>query len=205
MFRCVALSVLIYLASSKDVWDFSFLREGGWCPCFSRPLNDWEMGSVERFLSWLDGLRVHRDEEDKVPWIETKNGKFTMKSLYTALESGTSVSFPWSNIWKAWVQHRVNFFAWEVTWGKILTLDQVQKRGWPLANRCLLCHVEEEFIGHLLVRCAKTRILWELLFTLFGVYRVLPLLVRETLLGWHGSFVNKKCRKVWRAGPLCLF
>ena len=32
-----------------------------------------------------------------------------------------------------------------------------------------------------------------------------PSSVRETLLSWDGSFVGKKCKKVWRAGPLCIF
>ena len=80
-----------------------------------------------------------------------------------------------------------------------------KKRGRSLANRCFLCRIEEKSIHHLLFHCVKTRILWELLFALFGVSWVLPSLVRETLLGWHGSFVGKKNRKVWRAGPLCLF
>ena len=40
------------------------------------------------------GLRVYSDEEDRVSWIETKNDKFTMKLLYTALELGISSSFP---------------------------------------------------------------------------------------------------------------
>ena len=34
---------------------------------------------------------------------------------------------------------------------------------------------------------------------------MLPSLVKETLLGWHWSFVAKEHRKVWKAGPLCLF
>ena len=33
----------------------------------------------------------------------------------------------------------------------------------------------------------------------------LPSLVREVLLGCHGSFVGKKRKKVWRAALLCLF
>ena len=34
---------------------------------------------------------------------------------------------------------------------------------------------------------------------------MLPESVRETLLGWHGPFEDKKRRKVWKAEPLCLF
>ena len=79
-----------------------------------------------------------------------------MKSLYMDLEPGTLISFPWSNIWKAWVHPRDSFFAWEASWGKALTLDQVQKRGWSLVNRCFFCRAEEESIGYLLVHCIKT-------------------------------------------------
>ena len=64
---------------------------------------------------------------------------------------------------------KMAFFAWEATCGKTLTLDLVQMRGFSLANRCFLCHSEEETIDHILLHCAKTRSLWELLFTLFGV------------------------------------
>ena len=34
---------------------------------------------------------------------------------------------------------------------------------------------------------------------------MLPSSFRLTLIGWHGSFVGKKHKKVWRAGSLCLF
>ena len=80
-------------------------------------------------------------------------------------------------------------------WGKVLTLDQLKRRGWFLANICFLCLVEEESINHILIHCTKTRVLWELLIVLFGVTWVLPFMVRETLLGWHGSFMGKKHKK----------
>ena len=54
-------------------------------------------------------------------------------------------------------------------WGKVLTLDQLKRRGWNLANRCFLCCAEEEMINHILIHCSKARVLWELVFALFGV------------------------------------
>ena len=73
------------------------------------------------------------------------------------------------------------FVAWEASWGKVLTLDQLKRRGWNLANRCFLCCVEEEMINHILIHCSKAKVLWELVFTLFGVNLVLPLSARDTL------------------------
>ena len=97
------------------------------------------------------------------------------------------------------------FFVWEASWGKALMLDQLKKRGWSLLNRCFLCCAAEESIDHLLIHCTKTRVLWELLFTFFGVLWVLHSSVKEILLRWHDTFVGKKWIKVWRAISLCLF
>ena len=103
------------------------------------------------------------------------------------------------------MQPKISFFAWEATWGKALTLDLVQKKGWTLANRCFMCLEKEETIDHLFLHCSKTRVLWDLLFALFGVSWVLPSSVRETLLSWHGSFVGKKHKRVWRVASLYIF
>ncbi|RVW97629.1 hypothetical protein CK203_027994 [Vitis vinifera] len=96
-------------------------QEGGgsWSPLFSRPFNDWKLDEVESLLLCLHGKRLHRDEEDKVLWTETKSGKFSLKSLYKALELGSLVYFPMKIIWNLWVQPKVSFFAWEATWGKL--------------------------------------------------------------------------------------
>ncbi|RVX01293.1 hypothetical protein CK203_031217 [Vitis vinifera] len=129
---------------------------GGWNPSFSRLLNDWEIETVECFLSRIQDNVVVEERED------------------------------------------------EATWGKVLTLDQLQRRGWSLANKCSLCYAHEESIDHMLLHCGKAR-LWEVLFSLFRVCWVIQASVRETLLGWQGSFIGRKRKKVWSATPLCLF
>ena len=42
-------------------------------------------------------------------------------------------------------------------------------------------------------------------FALFRVMWVLPYSVRNTLLGWHGTFMSKKRSKVWMAALLFFF
>ena len=34
---------------------------------------------------------------------------------------------------------------------------------------------------------------------------ILSCTVKETLLGWHGAFVGKACKKAWQMTPLCIF
>ena len=143
-------------------------------------------------LQWLGGggggkiLGVASWEESAEMWMiwcfgpETKSGKFLVKSLYLALEAGCPSLFPSSCIWNVWVQPKISFFAWEATWGKALTPDLIQKRGWALANRCFMCLEKEETIDHLLLHCTKTRVLWDLLFNLFGLSWMLPSSVRDS-------------------------
>ena len=87
---------------------------------------------------------------------------------------------------------RICFFAWEVTWAKILTLDQLKKGEWRIPNRCYLCKIEDETSDHILIHCLKARLLWQLIFALFGIQWVLNCSVREVLLSWHGSFIRGK-------------
>ena len=46
--------------------------------------------------------------------------------------------------------------------------------------------------------------LWNLIYSLFGVKWVMHSSIRRNLLGWHSSFVGKKWEKARRTAPLCL-
>ena len=108
-------------------------------------------------------------------------------------------------IWVDKVPTKVVFFAWEATWGKILTLDRLKKRGWQLLNHCFLCGCEEENVNHILLHCIVVRVLWEIVLALFGVQWVFLESVKEMLFSWRGPFVGKKRKKIWNSIPLCIF
>ena len=84
---------------------------------------------MERLLMRIQGKRVSAKTEDRVIWKKTKSGLFTVKSLYSAEEPGSTVRFPRKLIWNPYVPPRVGFFAWEASWGKVLNLDQLKRRG----------------------------------------------------------------------------
>ena len=100
------------------------------------------------------------------------------------------------------MQPKLSFFAWEASWGRVLTLDHLQKRSWALANRYFLCQTFEESIDHLLLHCEKNKGSVDV--APFFIWSILGVSVMETLLGWRGSFVDKKRKEMWQVGLLCL-
>ena len=170
---CESFPSLFSISLSKNAWVsdvWNPVGDGnGWTPLFVRAFNDWEIELVEHFLHKIQVFRVQREEEDKVVWTTPKYGTFSIKSLYSILEPGGSSLFPSDSIWRVSVPPKVAFFAWEASWGKVLTLEQLQRREYSLANRCFLCLSKVGTMDHLLLHCVKTWVLWNLLFSLFGV------------------------------------
>ena len=115
------------------------------------------------------------------------------------------IGFPSRCIWVDSVPTKVAFYAWEATWGRVLTLDRLQKRGWQLPNCCFLCGCEEETVNHILIHCIVVRVLWDIVLGLSGVQWVFPETVKGVLTSWRGPFVGKKRKKIWKSIPLCIF
>ena len=87
----------------------------------------------------------------------------------------------------------------------MLTLDRLQKRGWQLPNCCFLCGCEEESVNHILIHYIVAKVLWNMVFALFGGQWVFLKTVKEVLLSWRGPFVGKKRKKIWKSIPLYIF
>ncbi|KAJ9682276.1 hypothetical protein PVL29_018248 [Vitis rotundifolia] len=117
---CEVFPSLFALTISKEarvneVWTAEGERGGSWTPRFNRPFNDWELEEVERLLCCLDGKKVRVDEEDRVRWMDSKDGDFLVKSLYRALQLVSLASFPLKIIWSSCVQPKLSFFEWEAS------------------------------------------------------------------------------------------
>nr|CAN74793.1 hypothetical protein VITISV_000043 [Vitis vinifera] len=110
-----------------EVWDSS-LGQGGWNLSLVRDFNDWEMDQIGDMLNLLKDFRIS-PEEDSVRWKWEGNGVFGAKGAYKRLCGSSAGVFPNRRIWLDKVPTKVFFFAWEASWGKILTLDKLQRRG----------------------------------------------------------------------------
>ena len=114
-------------ATVEEMWDQNF-GQGGWNLRFLRDFNDWELDIIGDLLHALRGYKPSM-EEDLVCWKGGKNGKFRVKEAYRLVARSNDIVFLSRCIWVYSVPTKVAFYAWKATWGRVLTLDRLQKRG----------------------------------------------------------------------------
>ena len=137
---------------------------------------------------------------DKICWKGLVGASFSVHDAYKVLNPSPTTLFPAKGIWVTYVPTKPAF-----AWGKVLTLDKLQRRGWHFPNRCYLCGRTEESVHHILLHCSVVNSLWEIILSLVGVSWAFPKTVKEALLSWRGSFLGKKRMKILKSVPLCIF
>ena len=134
---------LFAITDSKDAWIVDMWEDEGelvhWSPCFSRQFYDWELEMVEDFLRRIQKHAIWCEIEDRMTWSASRNMKFSVKAFYSFLSLGDVEAFPIRVIGKPWVPTRFEFFAWELSWGRTMTLDCLKIRGISLVNESFLC------------------------------------------------------------------
>jgi hypothetical protein len=88
------------------------------------------------FYRCLYDCKLQGEGIDKLWWVPSRKGLFEVKSFYRALSHRELVSFPWKSVWRFKTPPRVAFFVWTAVHSKILTLDNLGRRGLVVVNRC---------------------------------------------------------------------
>ena len=199
--------ILLECAGDREASVASVLSRlnGGveWNVTFIRNFNDWEMDGVTTFVHFLYSHSPVFMDSDILWWRLKKNGLFDIGSFYHAIRNRPCVSFPWKSVWRSKAPRRVYFFVWSATWNKILTYDNLMRRGYTLTNWCCMCRCEGESVDHLLIHCYMANELWNFVFRSFGIQWVLPRRVIDLVDGWW-NLLGKHSSDIWNMVPLCL-
>lgn len=89
--------------------------------------------------------------------------------LYLCLERGDQRNETLEGVWKLDLIPKIAIFWWTCLRNKILTMDNLKKRGFHLTNRCILYHKEEESVDHILLWFSYSGEVWRLLLNMLEV------------------------------------
>ena len=78
------------------------------------------------------------------------------------------------------------------------------KPGQGEVDTICMCKAAGETIDHLFIHCSVARELWSLVFSVFGVWWVLPCHVLELLTCWSVNFKRYKSAAIWELIPHCI-
>ncbi|XP_058078534.1 uncharacterized protein LOC131226828 [Magnolia sinica] len=108
-----------------------------WNPCCRRNLHDWESEELISLLDRISNINLDKSCADS---IVRKDASKAATMLH--------------KIWKYKVPPKIAVFGCLVGKRKVLTVDNLRKRGMIITNICLCCMSHEETVDHLFIHCS---------------------------------------------------
>lgn len=103
------------------------------------------------------------DNGDEAIWSWSNSDLFSVKSMYNFLQERGVKERRFAQLWSVKAPLKVKIFGWLVLLQKVLSKDNLVKRGWSGKISCVLCQDEPETIDHLFLNCYFSRTLWKCL------------------------------------------
>ena len=112
----------------------------------------------------------------------------------------------WKNLWNHSTIPKIDMFSWTLTHKKILTGENLEKKGFAGPFRCPLCAVDAENISHLFFNCSFATAVWNEVLNGWGMNINLPNSIQDCFLDWdthyNGELLNKNgLRACWMKIP----
>jgi hypothetical protein len=111
----------------------------------------------------MDCAPVHLLSRDKWGW--GKFGFYSVAQGYIIVhppQAPNETTTLWKQVWDPLDLPKVNFFSWVLMHKKILTCENLEKRGFIDPHRCPMCFHALETMDHLFVNCPFTQEVWKI-------------------------------------------
>lgn len=184
-------------------WDFSWRRD----------LFVWEEDLVDAMLEDLNGF-VFSDVEDDWRWSLEEDGTFSVKSMYSKLETlmvreeslDELERRVFKHIWKSPAPSKVVVFSWKLLHDRIPTKINLAIRNcFPpdTSYECVWCNNTAEDATHLFLHCEGVKVVWCKIMEWLDFNFIIPPNLFILWECWNGAVLNNKTRKgvriIWHA------
>lgn len=127
-------------------------------------------------------------------------GNFSIQEAYHLARELPQIDLDpvWSKLWDRAQWPKIYLFLWLVVRGRILTWENLQKRGFTGPSQCIICRKDREDMAHLLDACPLASMLWDQ-----GAQRFCRLdrvcgSPQATIRSWHPNpFQNPILNRLW--------
>ena len=152
---------LFQLVSRKNRTVCQELQNGNWIRSLRTRITT--SVQIQEFVAlWfrIQEVQLTPDVQDSIVWRWTADGNYSTRSAYNIQFQGSHCKFHADLIWKASAENKCKIHAWLLMHDKILTADNLQKRGWPHHEHCVLCNGPLETGLHLSLLCPFAKAVW---------------------------------------------
>ncbi|XP_042983287.1 uncharacterized protein LOC122312690 [Carya illinoinensis] len=188
-------------AMVADLWGTTHDAQA-WNINLTREAHDWEVGMLVDFFNLLHNISLAVTTEDTLVWRPSRKGKFSIGSFYETLTAQPSSNFSLKSIWRNKALPKAAFFVWIAAFEKVLTIDNLRRRGLIIVDRCCLCKNSGEIVDHLLLHCDFARDAWNHLFSRMGLAWTMLRMVVELLASWRGISGTTQIAAMWKMIPI---
>lgn len=146
------------LCSNKSIVLSLVISSQGLAITFTRTLtgvNRCEWGEVLQIIHSVSPTLAY----DKICWTWESNGIFSIKSIYQFLSFRGVATLHALTWWDSKLPPKIQVFMWLLTHNKILTKNNLQKKGWHGNTSCHFCSIREN-VAHLFLNCSRARHIW---------------------------------------------
>ena len=130
---------------------------------------------------------ILNNKRDELIWEGNSNGCYLVASRYNSLWS-LKEKPPWAKAWLPGLTPKINMFFLLMLQDKIFTLDNLEKRGQYIPNRCILCKHQLESVNHIFIHCPYSMEVWDLLTKKYGVCWCKPSNVLDLFCQWDSMY-----------------
>ncbi|CAN1778793.1 Putative ribonuclease H protein At1g65750 [Linum perenne] len=109
--------------------------------------------------------------------------------------------FPKDTIWRAAAPSKIQCFCWMVFFKRIATIDNLQRRGMQLANRCVLCGGDLETVDHLLLHCDFSTKIWAKVSSTLSIFGPRQQEICDVFVSWKGLNCSSQFEEAMQVIP----
>ncbi|KAJ4769913.1 hypothetical protein LUZ62_054170 [Rhynchospora pubera] len=99
------------------------------------------------------------EEEDAMCWRWDPKGSFSTHATYNFLAFRGIQVIKTNTLWKLGIQHKIKAFMWLMMHNRILTKENLSKKGWQGNTYCIFCG-QLETCDHLFCNCSYMQHIW---------------------------------------------